>query len=132
MRSRHALMQRLKFSTLANAKRFNWLQELRADLLLIDERRGRFEAKRRALPTTGTLGVLLEAQKRGLIDAEAGFQRLINETSFRATPAVRGTFVQQCREVTEKERLDAIVDDLCRSVSFIEASSAWCLRVRRP
>src|SRR6201984_430665 len=64
-------------------------QELHADLLLIDDRRGRLEAKRRAIPTTGTLGVLLEAQKRGLMDAETAFQQLIDETSFRATPAVR-------------------------------------------
>ena len=69
-------------------------------VLLIDERGGRLEAKRRTIPTTGTLGVLLEAQKRGVIDAEAAFQRLISETSLRATPAVRGTFVQQSRERT--------------------------------
>jgi predicted nucleic acid-binding protein len=78
-------------------------QELHADLLLIDDRRGRLEAKRRAIPTTGTLGVLLEAQKRGLIDAETAFQQLIDETSFRATPAVRGTFVQLCRESRKRK-----------------------------
>jgi len=73
-------------------------QELHADLLLIDERQGRLEAKRRGIPTTGTLGVLLAGQRRGLINAEPALQRLINETSFRATPAVREAFVLQCRE----------------------------------
>lgn len=78
-------------------------QELHADLLLIDERRGRLEARRRAIPTTGTLGVLLAAQRRGRIDAEAALQRLISETSFRATPAVQETFVQQCRESRKRK-----------------------------
>jgi predicted nucleic acid-binding protein len=78
-------------------------QEVRADLLLIDERRGRLEAKRRAIPTTGTLGVLLAAQKQGMIDAEAALERLINETSFRITPAVRETFVQQYRESRKRK-----------------------------
>ena len=50
-------------------------QELHADLLLIDERQGRLEARRRAIPTTETLGVLLAAQKRGLITAALGQSR---------------------------------------------------------
>jgi predicted nucleic acid-binding protein len=36
-------------------------EEQHADLLLIDERHGRLEAKRRGIATTGTLGVLLAA-----------------------------------------------------------------------
>jgi predicted nucleic acid-binding protein len=69
-----------------------------ADLLLIDERTGRFEAKRRGIATTGTLGVLLAAGRRHLIDAEAVHQRLITETTFRASPDVRERFLRLCRE----------------------------------
>lgn len=71
-----------------------------ADLLLIDERKGRFEAKRRGIATTGTLGVLLAAGRRGLVDAEAVYQRLVTETTFRAAPDVRERFLHLCRENT--------------------------------
>jgi uncharacterized protein len=43
--------------------------ELRADLLLIDERRARKAALGLGLPVTGVLGVLLEAKKNGAIPA---------------------------------------------------------------
>lgn len=43
--------------------------ETNATLLLIDERRGRTVAQRLNLSTTGLLGVLLLAQKRGLVSA---------------------------------------------------------------
>ena len=72
--------------------------EQRADLLLIDERKGRLEAKRRGIATTGTLGVLVAAGRRHLIDAEAAYQRLITETTFRASPDVRERFLRLCRE----------------------------------
>jgi uncharacterized protein len=42
-------------------------QELDADLVVIDERLGRRHARRLGLPLTGTLGVLLKAKSRGLI-----------------------------------------------------------------
>jgi predicted nucleic acid-binding protein len=70
-----------------------------ADLLLIDDRKGRSVARRRGIVTTGTLGVLLAARKRGLIDAEATLLRLINETSFRATSEIQQKFVEMCREL---------------------------------
>jgi predicted nucleic acid-binding protein len=73
-------------------------EEQRADLLLIDERRGRNEARRRGISTTGTLGILLAAGKRELIDTESVFRRLIDGTSFRATPDVQESFLKQCRE----------------------------------
>lgn len=61
-------------------------QEHRADLLLIDERRGRLEAKRRGMATTGTLGVLLVAAQKGLIDAAAAYQHLTYENKFPLQP----------------------------------------------
>src|SRR5271168_2125435 len=61
-------------------------QEHHAALLLIDERRGRMEAQRRGLATTGTLGVLLSAHRRGLLNAEVAYQQLLTTTNFRSTP----------------------------------------------
>ena len=69
-------------------------EEQRAELLLIDERMGREEAKRRGIPTMGTLGVILGAGRRGLVDAEAAYRRLIEGTTFRASPEVRAMFLR--------------------------------------
>jgi predicted nucleic acid-binding protein len=51
-------------------------EELRADLLLMDDQEGRQEAERRALRVTGTLGVLERAAERGLLDLPAVLARL--------------------------------------------------------
>lgn len=73
-------------------------EENRADLLLIDERKGRNEAKRRGIATTGTLGVLLAAGKPGLLNAEYTYRRLVRETSFRTAPGLDDVFLRLCRE----------------------------------
>jgi predicted nucleic acid-binding protein len=57
-------------------------QELQADFLLIDEEDGRQAARTRALPVTGTLGVLERAAERGLLDLPSTLARLLT-TSFR-------------------------------------------------
>ena len=68
-------------------------EEQRADLLLIDERRGSEEARRRGLTTTGTIGVLLTAGALGLVDFKEAFRRLITQTTFRVTPELRAKFL---------------------------------------
>ena len=67
--------------------------EAHADLLLIDERQGRHEARRRGITTTGTLGVLLAAGARGLVDAESVFQRLIFLLHLSEAPLSRADLV---------------------------------------
>lgn len=76
-------------------------EEQRAHLLLIDERKGRREASRRGIATTGTLGVLVSATKRGLLDGGAAYQRLTRYTTFRSSPEVRETFLRLCKELQE-------------------------------
>lgn len=55
---------------------------LHADLILIDERRGTAVALSKGFDVTGTLGVLLLAARRGLIDLADAFARL-RRTNFR-------------------------------------------------
>ena len=56
-------------------------EELGADQIIIDEIRGRREAKRRHLPFTGTLGVLAAGAEEGLLDLRSAVDRL-RQTNF--------------------------------------------------
>jgi len=78
--------------------------EQRANLLLIDERRGRLEAKRRGLATTGTLGVLLAAAQNGLIDAAVAYRQLLTKTNFRCTPELQDSYLQRVRELAKNRK----------------------------
>ncbi|NJK28645.1 MAG: DUF3368 domain-containing protein [Acaryochloridaceae cyanobacterium CSU_3_4] len=58
--------------------------ELKAGLLLMDERRGRALAANYGLSVTGLLGVLLQAKRNGLIQAvKPVMDQLIEEADFR-------------------------------------------------
>ena len=56
--------------------------ELRADLLLMDDRRGLVAALRKGLAVTGTMGLLTRAAERGLLDLADAFDKL-KQTNFR-------------------------------------------------
>ena len=63
-------------------------REIHADLVLLDERRGRSAAARLGLAVTGTLGVLVEAALRGVADFDAALFLLTTRTNFRVSEAV--------------------------------------------
>jgi predicted nucleic acid-binding protein len=64
-------------------------------LVLIDERVGRATARELGIPLSGTLGLIVQARKRGLIpSARAAFEQLL-ERDFRvATEMIREALVQ--------------------------------------
>jgi uncharacterized protein len=62
---------------------------LKADLLLIDERRGRSEANRLGVRITGLLGILVEAKQKNLVVAVRPLMdSLIDMSNFRVSPAL--------------------------------------------
>ena len=57
---------------------------LKADLILIDERKGATVARQRGFEITGTLGILVLASRRKLVDLADAFARL-RRTTFHCT-----------------------------------------------
>lgn len=73
--------------------------ELQATQLLIDERLGRLEAKRRGLRITGILGVLLAAKNKTLLsEVRPIMDALIQKANFRINPQLYSEVLQLAGE----------------------------------
>jgi uncharacterized protein len=73
--------------------------ELRADLLLMDERLGRIEAARFGLRFIGTLGVLIEAKARGhLREVRPILDELKTRAGFHLSDALHARVLQETGE----------------------------------
>jgi uncharacterized protein len=74
--------------------------ELKADLLLIDERRGKAEADRLGIRITGLLGILVEAKQKNLIVAvKPLMDALIATSNFRVSSALYNQILDIVDEV---------------------------------
>lgn len=73
--------------------------QVRAELVLMDERRGRAECARRGLPTMGVLGLLSRAKLRGFVPAVAPLIDSLRTTGgFFDSDALRTRILTHCGE----------------------------------
>lgn len=81
-------------------------QEIRAEAVLLDDRDAVKEAKSRGLMVLGTLSLLDEAARRGLIaDLHGTLERLVNETNFRRNPTTDGIMRDMLRRESDRRHV---------------------------
>lgn len=78
--------------------------ELRAEVLVMDERRGRQLATARGLTVIGALGMLRESYRRNLIQDPLALAARLRANGFRCARALMRRFEEQIQEV-ERVRL---------------------------
>jgi predicted nucleic acid-binding protein len=79
-------------------------QELRADALIMDERRGRQMAAERGITVIGVLGILRESYRRAFIDSPLALAAQLRSLGFRTSRALTRHYEEQIRDF-ERQKL---------------------------
>ena len=69
-------------------------EQMQADLLLIDEKKGRFTAIDRGIKVIGTLGILELAARQYPLDLSEIFEKLLH-TNFKVSPSLIATILKR-------------------------------------
>lgn len=77
-------------------------EELKADVLVMDEKKGREAALKRNLPIVGTLSILERAAEKDLLDFTETLQKL-KSTGFFVAPALEKDFLE--RDAKRKKKV---------------------------
>lgn len=72
--------------------------ELEANLLIIDEKKGRKAARDRAVPLKGLLGILLEAKKKNYITDVKSYMDKLRENQFKIDNVLYNRILNQAGE----------------------------------
>lgn len=80
-------------------------RELGAGLLLMDDRAGALAARAHGFRVTGTIGVLIDAARQGLLQLDIAFAAL-RATNFRFPPALFDTLLEEHRRSADEEPPD--------------------------
>ena len=67
-------------------------------LLIIDERKGRIKAEELGVKIIGSLGVLLKAKEKGVINSVAEILILIGQTDFRISESITKKLLEEAGE----------------------------------
>jgi len=90
-----AIQEREENIDLGEAEAIILSMELKAELLLMDERRGRIVATSYGLQVTGLLGVVVQAKQKDLIEAVKPLvDQLIEQADFRVSNELYTTILQ--------------------------------------
>lgn len=75
-------------------------KECKADLLIIDERHGRYVAKENDLEIIGLLGILVRAKQEGLLlNLKPHLDKLVNEIGFRVSKKLYQLILKSVNEI---------------------------------
>ncbi len=67
-------------------------------LLIIDEKKGRKIAKAMGIDVTGTLGILIKAKSKGVIEKVKPILDKLESANFRISPSLRASVLKQAGE----------------------------------